>query len=132
MQYLTFIDTVRQRLGITAEAARQIAEALLETLGESLDDSELKPLADQLPSELQAVASRRQPPRSRNLEDFYTKVAARADLRYSEAARRSLAVMAVMREAVSAGALDKARAALPPEFAELFEGTSKGPLSATP
>lgn len=53
----------------------------------------------------------------------------RSGLRYSEAARRSLEVVTVLG---GAARLESLRKALPPEFVELFEGASKGPLTASP
>jgi uncharacterized protein (DUF2267 family) len=57
------------------------------------------------------------------LTEFYQRVSSRADLSYPQAKSRAQVVMAVLKEAVSAGEWQDLEAGLPAEFNEILDGS---------
>jgi uncharacterized protein (DUF2267 family) len=131
MQYNDFISDVVRAGGLDSfRGAERVVGACLQTLGEIMPASERNMLAAQLPKALRETLTRRNTPREAPLEEFYHTVGARADLGHPEAVRQSLAVIQTLTRAVSPEQWKEARAALPPEYAELFGG--KGPGASSP
>jgi uncharacterized protein (DUF2267 family) len=131
MRYQNFIERVQEvaRLESREEAARA-SVATLETLGERISPRERGELAAQLTSELKEPLCARHPNTLFPLEEFYDRVGARADLHYRNAVEQALAVIAVLKEAVSPGEIEDILAELPEEYGELF-GTRQ-PTSSSP
>lgn len=130
MHYNDFIDRVRERAGLaTAKEATIAVRVTLETLGERLHKTEREELGAQLPEELKELLGGRHAHDFFPLEEFYNRVSARAGIRYPHAVEQALAVVAVLKEAVSSGELAMIAADLPEEYRELFGEKEKGPLS---
>ncbi len=140
MESQEFIKRVQEEAGLAApdEAAAAI-EAVLGTLGEMLSPMERRHLSAQLPKSLKGYVTEwmERPPKEKGrphrfgLEEFYQRVAARSDVRYPTAVRRSQAVMKVLREAVASGELADISRELPQEYEELLTGTPRSPISPT-
>ncbi len=138
MEYQEFIKRVQEvaQLDSAEEAARAV-EATLGTLGELLSATERRHLAAQLRKPMKGYVDTwvERPPRERtrphrfNLEEFYNRVAARAELRYPAAVHRSQAVMRVLRGAVAPGELADIFRELPSDYEELLSGRPVGPVS---
>jgi uncharacterized protein (DUF2267 family) len=131
MEYQTFIQKVQDQAGLdTFEAARRTAQVILGTLGERLYRTERGHLAAQLPDALAADLNQYVEPRTTrqqvdqfSLEEFYNRVSARLDeLAYVETVERSQAVLAVLRQAVTAGEWSHIASELPLEYKPLIEG----------
>ncbi len=130
MVYVDFLKRVRLEARIeTLHDTERAVEASLATLGERLEDADVKSLGAQLPSELKGFLSERHHFTHFNLEEYYNRVAARADVGYPEAVTRSRAVMKVVGEAVTNGLVDKILEQLPGEYRELFGQEPQNPLS---
>jgi uncharacterized protein (DUF2267 family) len=127
MRYDEFISRVQERAGLARDEAVRSTEATLATLGERLYRTERENLAAQLPDELKedlfkevdSEVTRRDVDRF-SLEEFYIRVSARAEIGYPDAVKRAQAVIAVLREAVSAGEIEDVLSKLPDEYGELF------------
>jgi uncharacterized protein (DUF2267 family) len=127
MRYDEFITRVRERAGLGRDEAVRSTEATLATLGERLYRTERENLAAQLPNELKedlfkqvdSEVTWRDVDRF-SLEEFYIRVSARAEVGYPDAVKQAQAVVAVLREAVSAGEIEDVLAELPEEYGELF------------
>lgn len=132
MQSDEFVRRVQEQAGIpVGDAAVDVIEATLETLGERLAQDKLDGLTAELPEQLTAYVEKRhkETPVPFDVEEFYNRVAARSGLSLSTAIRRSHVVMSVLQEAVSAGPLRELRRQLPAEYEELFTGEPYGPDS---
>jgi uncharacterized protein (DUF2267 family) len=127
MRYDEFVTRVRERAGLGRDEAVRSTEATLATLGERLYRTERENLAAQLPNELKedlfkqvdSEVTWRDVDRF-SLEEFYIRVSARAEVGYPDAVKQAQAVVAVLREAVSAGEIEDVLAELPEEYGELF------------
>ena len=123
----------------TPDEAAAVVEAVLGTLGEMLSPTERRHLAAQLPKSLNGYVTEwmERPPKEKGrphrfgLEEFYHRVAARSEVRYPAAVKRSQAVMKVLREAVAPGELANIVRELPQEYEELLTGTARSPVSPT-
>lgn len=132
MQSDEFVRMVQERAKMTTgDAAVNVIEATLETLGERLPRDERGGLAAELPAQLKTYVTKRHKalPVPYGLEEFYNRVAGRSGLGLREAIRQSHAVMSVLQEAVSASQLQDVRRQLPAEYEELFTGEPYGPGS---
>lgn len=140
MEYQEFVKRVQEEAESAApdEAAAAI-EAVLGTLGEMLSPTERRHLAAQLPRSMKDYVTEwmERPPKEKgrphrfSLEQFYNRVAARSDVRYPTAVKRSQAVMKVLRVAVAPGELADIFRELPQEYEELLTGIPKSPVSPT-
>lgn len=130
MQTDEFVRRVQEEahLSLGVDALRAI-EATLATLGERLERDERRDLAAQLPQQLKAYVLTYEETTRYRLEEFYNRVAARADVGRPEAVDWSRAVLAALQAAVTAGQLEKVREALPDDFEPLFTGEAAGPGS---
>lgn len=130
MEYMEFVKRVKSGARLESLHDAEVAvKASLATLGERLEEADVRSLGAQVPSELKAFLGNRHRFTRFNLEEYYNRVAARADVGYPEAVERSRTVMAVMREAVTEGLVDKILSQLPPDFRELFGQEPSGPFS---
>ncbi len=140
MEYQEFIERVQKEAGLAApDEATAVIKAVLGTLGEMLSPTERRHLAAQLPKSMKDYVTEwmQRPPKEKGrphrfgLEEFRHRVAARSDVRYPAAIRRSRAVMKVLREAVTPGELADIFRELPQEYEELLTGIPKSPVSPT-
>lgn len=128
MRYDEFLSQVESRAGLASqEEALNITRATLGTLGERIYRSQRADLTSQLPNELKSLlGARTEPETSRQevdrfpLEEFYNRVVARADMGYPQAVRGVKAVMAVLREAITAGEWDDLRSELSDEYDKIL------------
>lgn len=128
MKYNEFVGHVqnRARLASNGEAVRAI-HAALETLGERLAGGEASNLASQLPEEIGEYL-RVERDEAFSLDEFFQRVAKREGVDLPDATHHARAVISVLGEAISAGALANARAQLPDEYNPLFEAGSEGEM----
>jgi uncharacterized protein (DUF2267 family) len=132
MQYEEFLERLQNRAGLESqEEARQAAEATLETLGERIARKERADVASELPRPLFEFLTRRPPEDLFDLEEFYNRVSARADVGYPEAVRLARAAVEVLKEAISEGQELDVLFRLPEEFDELFGRKTPGASSPT-
>ncbi len=128
MQYEEFIDRVLEKSRLDSrERATDITRATLETLGERLDRTVRRGVASQLPAELKELLLSRTDGEEYPLQEFYTRVGARAGTKYYDAAERATAVLSVLRESVSSGQLQEMIDSLPDQYSRLFDGNVSGP-----
>jgi uncharacterized protein (DUF2267 family) len=122
MQFDDFITRVQEQAGLnTRDEAISITRAVLETLGERLDRKVRNGLEAQLPNELKEfLLGRVEHSDQYDLQEFYNRVGARADLKYGEAVERTRQVITVLRQAVPGGEIEDILEDLSPEFGELF------------
>lgn len=128
VQYDEFLDRVQKRAGLASrDEAVRATQATLETLGERVYRSARDDVAAQLPKGLKEHLSRRAAPQmtpqdvDRFMPDeFYHRISARAGVGYPAAVVQARAVMATLREAISAGEWQDLREELPPEYEELL------------
>jgi len=132
MHYDDFVEKVRRAANIETTHDSQLAvKATLATFGERLTRTEKVELGAQLPKELKSYLVEMGDVERFSLEEFYNRVAARADLGRPDAVKRSRAVMMVLQEAVTEGLLKPIRQRLPAEYDELFGSEPHSPLSPT-
>ena len=122
MQFDEFITQVQEQARLdTPEEAITLTRAVLETVGERLDRKVRNGLEAQLPNELKEfLLARHERSDQYDLEEFYNRIGARADLKYTKATERTRQVLVVLRQAVAGGELEDLREGLPPEYQELF------------
>lgn len=135
MQYDEFVGQVQDRakLGSTGEAVRAI-RATLQALADRLAGGAADNLAAQLPREIgeylrvesfgELSAMERL-----SVDDLFRRVAEREQMNLPIAIHHARVVMRVLQEAVSPGEMEKIRAQLPADYAELFE---RNPVGSTP
>jgi uncharacterized protein (DUF2267 family) len=140
MEYHEFIQRVQKEAEPAVPGAAAAAiKAVLGTLGEMLSPMERRHLAAQLHKPLKdfVTAWMERPPKEKGrprrfgLEEFYQRVAARSEVRYPTAVKRTQAVMKVLREAVAPGELADIFRELPQEYEELLTGIPRSPVSPT-
>jgi uncharacterized protein (DUF2267 family) len=130
MIYQEFIKKVQDYTGLPdVDDAAKVTEAFLKTFSERLSRTHRAHLAAQLPEELRQHFPKGQRMEYLSLEEFYKRVADRADAGFQNAVRYSEAVARVLREAVAQGELDDILDGLPAEYQELFGKKPAGPLS---
>jgi len=129
MQYDKFVGEVqnRARLPSRGDTVRAI-QATLGTLAERIAQGEADDLAAQLPPELSVFLEDAETTERFSVDDFFLRVAAKESADVPDAAHHARAVMAVLREAVTAGELDDIRGQLPDNYDPLFEAGSEGEM----
>ncbi len=121
MDYKDFLKRVQDLSGLSEQESRASVEATLQTLGERMERPERNKLAAELKNELKTSLLKRSAGEHFTLEDFFTRIGARAGgVHYSQSVERCRIVLAVLREAVSEGDIEAAIKKLPHEFRELF------------
>jgi uncharacterized protein (DUF2267 family) len=122
MQFDDFITRVQEQTRLdTRDESIRITRAVLETLGERLDRKVRNGLEAQLPNELKDfLLARVEHSDQYDLQEFYNRIGARADLKYGDATERTRQVIAVLREAVPGGEIEDILEDLPPEYGKLF------------
>ncbi len=130
MQYDEFLKRVQDYSGLTAkDDAENIIKATLETLGERLSRKEREDISSQLPAELKGYFFRWEKTDRFALEDFYTRAAARMNMRYPEGIRYAQAVIRAVQDAVAPGELAHILRDVDKEYQELFNSRPEGPAS---
>ncbi len=126
MQYDQFIQTVQQDAHLPSRGdAETLARAVIETLGERLDEPARESVMAQLPNELQALLTAR-PHDTYRLTEFYNRVGARAGLDYYDAAERTWQVMNALRQALPQSEIQIMLDSLPDPFKQLFGEETPG------
>jgi uncharacterized protein (DUF2267 family) len=122
MQFEDFIRAVQEQARLDShDEAIAITRAVLETLGERLDRKTRNGIEAQLPNELKDFLLAREENADRyDLAQFYSRVAARADLKYQKATERTRQVVSVLRQAITEGELQDIMESLPHDYDELF------------
>lgn len=129
MRYDDFIRRVRRRADLdTDEEAITVTKAVLATLGECLYRTERDKLTSELPRELtdalyaeQPRENRRQDTERFRLEEFFNRVRARGDIGGRQTEKCTMAVLAVLREAVASGTMAEVMKELPGEYDALLQ-----------
>jgi len=129
MQHQEFLGEVQHhgRMSSIAEADRA-ADATLATLAERLVGGTAANLAAQLPPETAAYMRDVEFAESFSLDEFFARVSRREGVDLPKSVHHARAVIDVLREAVSRGAMDHVRDQLPDEWAPLFESGSEGEM----
>jgi uncharacterized protein (DUF2267 family) len=131
MQFDDFIRAVQEQARLdTRDESIVITRAVLETLGERLDRKVRNGIEAQLPNELKDFLLARKENANADRYDlaaFYSRVGARADLKYQAAIERTWQVLSVLRQAISGGEMQDIMESLPSEYAELFEQEPPNP-----
>ena len=127
MQNHELISEIQRQTGIAStDEALDAARAGLQTLADHLAGNAPAKLAAQLPEEIGAIITEhKSDPDAEGegfgVEEFLKRTAERAALDDSETAKKySVAVLGVLRTAISEGEFDKMRGTLPAEYAALF------------
>jgi uncharacterized protein (DUF2267 family) len=122
MQLEEFVHEVADRTGMSRDEAESLVRATLRTLAERLSGGEAEDLRAQLPKQLQAELI---PPQEEaqgfGVEEFARRVAARSGIDEADAGAGVVAVLSVIRDAVSPGEFDDVLSQLGRDFAELVE-----------
>jgi uncharacterized protein (DUF2267 family) len=128
MNYDDFIQRVQDKANLPDRAAAErVTEATLATLGERLYRTTVDNFGAPLPKQLQELFYRRRPPENTRqdterftLEEFFTRVSARANLGFQQASEQGRIVIAVLEEALSPAHMEMLRAELPAEYGRLL------------
>lgn len=127
MQYDEFVERVQEQTALPSRGATErVIAATLETLGERLYRTQRENLAAMLPDQLKEYIGRAEPKATRvdvnrfPLDNFYLRVAGRAEINRTEATEQTHAVMMVLREAVTPAKWDDLRSNLPEEYDALL------------
>jgi uncharacterized protein (DUF2267 family) len=122
VQFEEFVNEVADRAGVSRDEAESLVRATLRTLAERLSGGEAEDLRAQLPRQLQAELI---PPQEEaqgfGVEEFVQKVAARSGIDEADAGAGVIAVLSVIRDAVTPGEFGDVLAQLGRDFAELVE-----------
>ncbi len=117
-----FLSRVRERLGLTDEAAVRSTHATLTALADRISEGQASDLAEMLPAELRPhLNTARGSAQPFDKPGFLGRVGAEAGLADHDAAEaHARAVLSTVHEWASQGDLDETFAQLPPELAQLF------------
>jgi len=108
--------------GLDSDGAARAITATLATLGECLPREQARDLAAQLPVSLQGpLVDTSEEAEVLGVQEFLRRIADRERVSPSEAFDHARAVLDALTEAVTGHELQRVRACLPAEFAELFE-----------
>ena len=122
MKFEKFVNEVADRAGTSRDEAESLVRATLRTLAERLSGGEAEDLRAQLPRQLQAELI---PPQEEaqgfDVEEFAQRVAARSGTDEAVAGAGVVAVLSVIRDAVSPGEFDDVLSQLGRDFAELVD-----------
>ena len=138
MRYHEFVEQVQEQGGFDSrDAAERVIRATLSSLGECLYRTERRHLASQLPENAKVflydyVDSQvtREQAACLTLEEFYDRVAARADVTHTHGVEQAKTVAAVLWRLLPEGEWDHIIAEMPKEYHDLLE--VEPPESASP
>ncbi len=120
MKYDEFLDQVQKLAGLDRAAAERVTTAVIETLGERLDRREREPLEAQLPRELKQALNRFPETRQYQVDEFFDRVAERAEIGVRNAMAQTRVVFDVMKEAVTPGDWSKMLIEMPDDYRVLL------------
>ncbi|WP_446215117.1 DUF2267 domain-containing protein [Micromonospora sp. IBHARD004] len=121
MNYAEFLEAVGQRAGMPAAEAANVIRATLTTLAERISGGEARDLAAQLPEEFRGYLHKELDFGERlDLVEFLNEVRARTGMDDQRAAEGARAVLATLREAVSAEELKDLESELPKDIRQLL------------
>jgi uncharacterized protein (DUF2267 family) len=115
---------VADRTGFSREEAADITRAALEGLGDQLSDGEARRLAEDLPGLAEQVTVRRRRRKEAHpvrLVDFIRQLGQRTGMSEDDARAGAAAVLAVLRDELSADGYRHLTGQLPDEYAGLVE-----------
>jgi len=125
MKFDEFVNEVADRAGVSRDEAESLVRATLRTLAERLSGGEAEDLRAQLPKQLQPELI---PPQEEaqgvGVEEFARRVAERSGIDEADAGAGVVAVLSVIRDAVSPGEFDDVLSQLGRDFAELVDAAS--------
>lgn len=137
MQYQEFVDRVRSQARLESdEQATTLIRATLETLADHLAGNAPAKLAAQLPEQIgEFITSYKSDENATGegfgVEEFIRRTTEKAKSGDAETVRKQvIAVLGVLRIAVSEGEFDKMRGTLPPAYDELFAADDSDVLGA--
>jgi len=117
-----FVDELQHRIQADSHGeTHHAAHAVLETLGERIQDDEAKDLAGSLPMEIDRYLVEADSGQRFGWSAFVERIAQREGVEYPDAQYHAQAVMSMVAEAVPASELQDVRANLPAEYDDLFE-----------
>lgn len=122
MQHDEFVSELQHRVDAPSRGQTlHTTHAVLETLGERLQEGEAEDLAGPLPVEIDRYLTDADSGQQFDWDEFVERVAERENADVADATFHAQAVMALVSEVVPGGEMDDVRANLPPEFDDLFE-----------
>lgn len=122
MNYAEFLEATAKRAGLPPTEAANMIRATLETLAERISEGEARDLASQLPEELRGYLHKEDEFVERlHLEEFLHEVRARAGVDDQRATEGAHAVLATVRDAVSADEFEDLAAELPKDIRQLLQ-----------
>lgn len=127
MNYAEFLEAVAKRAGLSPAEAADIIGATLETLRERIKGGEARDLAAQLPEELSGHLHKEEEFAERlDLAEFLHEIRARTGVDDRRAAAGARAVLATVRDAVSANEYADLTSELPPDIRRLLQPVGRG------
>lgn len=122
VQHDEFVDELQHRIQTDSHGeTHHAAHAVLETLGERIQDDEAKDLAGPLPMEIDRYLIEADGGQRFGWNEFVERVAERENSDYPDAQFHAQAVMTMVDETVPDSEMQDVRANLPDEYDDLFE-----------
>lgn len=122
MKHDEFVSELQHRIEAPSRGQTlHTAHAVLETLGERLQEDEAEDLAAPLPIEIDRYLTDGESGQQFDWDEFVERVAEREEAELPDAQFHAQAVIALVDEAVPGGEMQDVRANLPGEYDELFE-----------
>lgn len=121
MEYAEIISRFQTQSGNEnyTESVRTVS-AVMETLSERLSPDLSENMANQLPHELKDVTRSFQNREELSLDQFYDRIANRADVSREKIPSFARAVILVLKDALNKGDVDKISESLPDDYLTLF------------
>jgi uncharacterized protein (DUF2267 family) len=121
VNYAEFLETVAKRTGLPPTEAADVIRATLETLAERISGGQARDLAAQLPAEFRGYLHKEDEFGERlHLAEFLHEVGARAGVDDQRAAAGARAVLATVRDVVSAKEFEDLKSELPKDIRQLL------------
>lgn len=122
MKYKDFMGEVQHRLELP-ELGRAVraTRAVLQTLGERLQEGEATDLAAPLPMEVDYYLESADSGQRFDYDEFIERVADRSGVEKADAAYYGKVVFGLVSELVPAAEIEQIRAQLPEDYADLFQ-----------
>lgn len=118
-----FVERVARRAALDPAEARQVSEAVMETLAERIAGGEVDDLAEQLPEDLHPALERGKArtggkAQKMSLDEFVERIADRGEVRYEQALEHARAVFAALRDTLTDKELSDLLSELPRGYSE--------------
>jgi uncharacterized protein (DUF2267 family) len=121
MKFNEFVGQVQHRLELPGEGeAVRATRAVLQTLGERLQEGQATNLAGPLPMEIDYYLESADHGQRFDYDEFVGRVADRANLDRSDANYHGQVVVGLVSELISRAEVEELRAGLPDDFDDLF------------